>query len=119
MDVFEAVADPTRRRILELASECERSVGELTDEFAMSGPAVSRHLRVLREAGMIECRRNGTRRMYRLRPESLDEVNSWVEATKQLWSHRLDALAVHLDSVAANESVAVNEGSPVLVEEQR
>ncbi len=116
MDVFEAVADPTRRRILEMASECERSVSELTAEFAMSGPAVSRHLRVLRDAGMVECRRHGNRRMYRLRPESLDEVNSWVESTKQLWTRRLDALATHLDNVAANE-VAANEAAPMLGEE--
>lgn len=103
MDVYEAVADPTRRRILELASECERSVGDLTAEFTMSGPAVSRHLRVLREAGLVECRQHGTRRMYRLKPEPLMAVNSWIEATTRAWSRRLDALAVHLDDVAATE----------------
>ncbi len=96
MEVFEAVADPTRRRILDLLAEGERSAGELSEGFSVTRPAISRHLRVLRETGLVSCRVDAQRRMYRLEPEPLEEVVRWLSRYRTHWSGRLDDLDAHL-----------------------
>lgn len=95
--VFEALADPTRRRLLELLAERERTAGELAGEFTTSRPTVSRHLRVLREAGLISWRAAAQRRLYRLDPQPLADAGAWVDRVQQRWASRLDALERHLD----------------------
>ena len=92
MAVFAALADPTRRRLLELLAAGERSAGELADEFAISRPGVSRHLRVLREAGLVRIRDDGPRRLYSVDPGPLDEVDAWLDRWRGFWARRLDAL---------------------------
>jgi DNA-binding transcriptional ArsR family regulator len=94
---FEVLAEPSRRRILDLLRERERSVGELVDELDQSQPGVSKHLRVLREAGLVDVRQDAQRRWYRLRVEPLEEVDAWLEPYRRFWSRRLDALERHLD----------------------
>lgn len=89
---MEALADPTRLRIVELLAERERSAGEIAAGFASSRPAVSRHLRVLRELGLISCRTVAQRRIYRLEPGPLQELALWVERWRPFWANRLDAL---------------------------
>jgi DNA-binding transcriptional ArsR family regulator len=93
MSAFEALADPTRRRIVELVSEGERSAGEIASAFAISRPGVSKHLRVLREHGVIRSRSDGTRRLYSLEGEGLVELDEWI---RQFWTNRLDALETEL-----------------------
>jgi DNA-binding transcriptional ArsR family regulator len=94
---FEVLAEPTRRTILDLLRERERSVGELVDRLTISQPGVSKHLRVLREAGLVEVRTDAQRRWYGLRAEPLTEVDAWLEPYRRLWADRLDALERHLD----------------------
>jgi DNA-binding transcriptional ArsR family regulator len=79
LNVFQVVADPTRRGILDLLRERERSVGEIVERFTLTQPAVSRHLRELREAGLVSVRREGQRRVYVLRPERLGEIADWAD----------------------------------------
>lgn len=86
MNVFEILADPSRRRILNLLREQERSAGELGDALAVSQPGVSKHLRVLREAGLVSVRAEAQRRLYRLRPSPLGEVDRWLEPYRPLLS---------------------------------
>jgi DNA-binding transcriptional ArsR family regulator len=93
MSAFEALADPTRRRIVELVSEGERSAGEIADAFAISRPGVSKHLRVLREHGVIHAREEGTRRLYSLAADGLAEMDDWLH---RFWANRLDALETEL-----------------------
>ena len=93
---FEVLAEPTRRRILDLLRERERSVGELVDRLTLSQPGVSKHLRVLRDAGLVEVRTDAQRRLYGLRPEPLTEVDAWLAPYRSLWARRLDALENHL-----------------------
>lgn len=93
---FDVLAEPVRRRILDDVRDRERSVGELVQRLHLSQPGVSKHLRVLREAGLVEVRRDAQRRLYRVRPEPLAEVDSWLEPYRRLWSDRLDALERHL-----------------------
>jgi len=100
---FEILAEPTRRRILDLLRERERSVGELVEHLALSQPGVSKHLKVLREAGMVEVRQDAQRRWYGLRVEPLVEVDEWLEPYRQLWARRLDTLERHLDERAKGE----------------
>lgn len=100
---FGALADPTRRRIVELLSVTERDAGSLADEFAVSRPAVSRHLRVLREAGVVASEVVGRRRVYRLVPEALNEVERWAHRYRTFWQQRLDVLAQHLSEKSAQE----------------
>jgi DNA-binding transcriptional ArsR family regulator len=90
--VFAALADPTRRRLLELLAAGERSAGSLAGEFGISRPGVSRHLRVLREAGLVRCRDDGPRRVYSLDPGPLAEVEEWLGPWRGFWAQRLDAL---------------------------
>jgi DNA-binding transcriptional ArsR family regulator len=94
--VFEALADPTRRRVLELLSERELSAGEIAAAFTVSRPAVSRHLRVLRQAGLVQARRDAQRRVYGLDPEPLAELDSWLATYRPFWNERLDLLEQHL-----------------------
>jgi DNA-binding transcriptional ArsR family regulator len=95
--IFEALADPTRRRVLELLAERERSAGELAHAFTVSRPAVSRHLRVLREAGLVRSRGDAQRRIYRLEPAPLVELDTWLARYRGFWSDALDRLENHLD----------------------
>jgi DNA-binding transcriptional ArsR family regulator len=94
---FEVLAEPTRRRILDLLRERSRPVGELVDLLGLSQPGVSKHLRVLREADLVNVRQDAQRRWYELRHEPLTEVDAWLEPYRQLWGDRLDALERHLD----------------------
>jgi DNA-binding transcriptional ArsR family regulator len=94
---FDALAEPSRRRILDLLLEAPRSVGELVDRLGLSQPNTSKHLRVLREAGLVDVRREAQRRWYELRPEPLGELDAWLEPYRRTWASRLDALEDHLD----------------------
>jgi DNA-binding transcriptional ArsR family regulator len=94
---FDVLAEPTRRRILDLLRDDERAVNELVDRLGMSQPGVSKHLRVLREAGLVEVRHDAQRRLYRVRPEPLAEIDAWLEPYRRLWARSLDALERHLD----------------------
>ncbi|HEX5724989.1 MAG TPA: metalloregulator ArsR/SmtB family transcription factor [Longimicrobiaceae bacterium] len=96
-DVFRAVADPTRRAMLELLRETDRSVNELVERFPVSQPAISRHLRVLREAGLVRPRKAGRQRVYTLEAGPLQEVYDWVEHYRRFWPRRLKALGEYLD----------------------
>ena len=99
MVIFETLADASRRRILELLRAGERPDAVLVKELGMTQPAVSRHLRVLREAGLVEARVDAQRRIYRLRADSLRELDAWLEPFRQLWSGRLDDLEHHLNQM--------------------
>jgi DNA-binding transcriptional ArsR family regulator len=94
---FEVLAEPHRRRILDLLWERERPVGELVGELGLAQPTVSKHLKLLREYGLVEVRTDAQRRLYRLRPEPLAEVDEWLAPYRQKWNDRLDALGRHLD----------------------
>ena len=96
---FEVVAEPRRRQILDLLRDAERPVGELVDSLALTQPAVSKHLRLLRDAGLVEVRVDAQRRFYRLRPEPLTELDAWLAPYRALWADSLDALERHLDSM--------------------
>ena len=87
-----AIADPTRRRIVELLAERERTSGELVREFDVSAPAISQHLNVLREAGLISTRARGQKRIQSLNPRGFDELDAWLHRMRAFWSDRLDAL---------------------------
>ena len=91
-DAFDALHDPTRRRVLELVRDGERSVRELTDQLAVTQPAVSQHLRVLREAGLVRVRPDGARRLYRVDPDGFGAVRAWVDS---FWDDALAAFAAH------------------------
>jgi DNA-binding transcriptional ArsR family regulator len=97
--VFEIIAEPNRRAILSLLASSQQSVGEIERQLRMPQPSVSKHLRVLREAGFVEARVDAQRRLYRLKPESLHEVDDWLAPFRRLWSAHLDALERHLDRV--------------------
>lgn len=94
---FKALAEPNRRRILDLLQERPRLVGELVDRLGLSQPGVSKHLRVLREAGLVAVRPDAQRRCYELRAQPLEEVDAWIEPYRRLWAGRLDALDRDLD----------------------
>jgi len=96
---FEVVAEPNRRLILEILRQRERTVGELVQALDVSQPAVSKHLKVLRGAGLVESRREAPRRYYRVRPLPLREVDAWLEPYRAMWTRSLDALERHLDEV--------------------
>jgi DNA-binding transcriptional ArsR family regulator len=95
-DVLEVLAEPHRRRILDALRRGESSVGALVEELGSSQPLVSKHLRVLREAGLVEVRVDGQRRLYRLRLEPLLELDAWLEPYRQMWRTSLDRLEAHL-----------------------
>jgi DNA-binding transcriptional ArsR family regulator len=94
---FAVLAEPSRRAILDLLRAGERPVGQLVDELGLSQPAVSKHLRVLREAGLVEVRPDAQRRLYRLRPEPLYELDEWLAPYRTLWTSSLDRLGAHLE----------------------
>jgi DNA-binding transcriptional ArsR family regulator len=94
---FSALSDPARRRILELLRQRERPVNELVRQLGLSQPGVSKHLRVLREAGLVRVRPEGQKRWYGLRAEPLAELDAWLAPYRELWGGRLDALERHLD----------------------
>ena len=96
--LFEILAEPNRRRVLDLLREQERTVGELVDALDMSQPAVSKHLRVLRDAGLVEARIDAQRRIYTLRAEPLAEVDAWLQPYRKFWRGKLAALQRHLAS---------------------
>ena len=98
--VLEAIAEPTRRRILDAVRTEERSVTELVERLGMSQPGVSRHLRILRNAGLVTVRPDAQRRLYGLRSEPLRELDEWLEPYRTEWSTRLDALSRHLQRTA-------------------
>ena len=95
--MFDIVAEPNRRAILSLLVSAEQSVGEIERRLRMSQPTVSKHLRVLRDAGFVEATVDAQRRLYRLRPEPFQEMDAWLEPFRQFWSEHLDALERHLD----------------------
>ena len=96
---FAIVAEPNRRAILSLLLSAERSVGELEDALELSQPSVSKHLRVLRDAGFVESRVEAQRRLYRLRPEPLMELDAWLVPFRRFWSKHVDALEQHLNQM--------------------
>lgn len=96
---FDIVAEPNRRAILGLLASSERSVGELEQRLRLPQPTVSKHLRVLREAGFVDVTVDAQRRLYRLKPEPLRQVDAWLEQFRTLWSGHVDALERHLDQM--------------------
>ncbi|MBS0360058.1 MAG: winged helix-turn-helix transcriptional regulator [Proteobacteria bacterium] len=97
MSPFEAIAEPNRRRILDLLRTGERPAGELVEAMDLSQPGVSKHLKLLREAGLVSVRPDGQRRLYRLEPGELAELDAWLQPFRQFWADRLDALEQHLE----------------------
>jgi len=100
---FEALVEPNRRRILDLLRDEERRVGDLVAELGISQPGVSKHLRVLRDAGLVDVRVEAQRRLYRVRPEPLEELAEWLEPYRRLWAARLDKLERHLEAMPGSE----------------
>ncbi len=111
MQVFEVLADDIRRRIVELLAQGELPAGEIASHFQVSGPAVSRHLRVLREAGVVHYHREGQRWVYVLNPDPLLALDAWVRQTLETWQRRFAALGEHLDTMAA-QHLAEKETTP-------
>jgi DNA-binding transcriptional ArsR family regulator len=107
---FAVIAEPNRRAILGLLLSSERSVGELEQELRLSQPSVSKHLRVLREAGFVESRIEAQRRLYRLRPEPLMELDDWLVPFRRFWSKHVDALERHLDRMDESEPSKRSKG---------
>jgi DNA-binding transcriptional ArsR family regulator len=97
---FTVLAEPSRRAILTLLASGEHSVGDLKSALNLSQPSVSKHLRVLRDAGFVEATIDAQRRVYRIRPEPLQEVDAWMAPFRRYWSARVDALERHLDRIA-------------------
>jgi DNA-binding transcriptional ArsR family regulator len=95
-NVLEVIAEPTRRRILDALRE-ERSVGDVVAQLQLSQPLVSKHLKVLRDAGLVDVRVDAQRRLYRVRPEPLRDLDAWLAPYRALWSSALDDLERHLD----------------------
>lgn len=96
---FEVLAEPRRREILDLLRDGERLVGDLVDRLSLAQPTVSKHLKVLRGAGLVEVRQDAQRRWYRLRPAPLAEVDEWLAPYRRLWTNSLDALERHLEAM--------------------
>jgi DNA-binding transcriptional ArsR family regulator len=96
-DAFHAIAHPGRRQLLELLQTGEKPVKQLAETFAMSRPAVSQHLKVLLEAGLVAERRDGRQRLYKLEPQKLSEIHNWISQFEKFWSNKLDALGQFLE----------------------
>jgi len=96
---FAIIAEPSRRAILSLLADCERSVGDLEDRLNLTQPSVSKHLRVLREAGFVVSRVDAQRRLYRINPGPLMEIDAWLAPFRRFWSAHVDALERHLDQM--------------------
>jgi DNA-binding transcriptional ArsR family regulator len=103
LTTFQVLGEPSRQAILDLLRDGERPVGELVEHLQLSQPAVSKHLRVLKEAGMVEARADAQRRLYSIRPEPLAELDDWLATYRRLWTTRLDRLEDHLDRRRHNE----------------
>jgi DNA-binding transcriptional ArsR family regulator len=103
--VFEIIAEPNRRAILSLLASSEQSVGEIERQLGMPQPTVSKHLRVLREAGFVEAQVDAQRRLYRLKAEPLKEVDAWLAPFRRFWSKHVDALERHLERIDKVPSV--------------
>ena len=101
---FTVVAEPNRRAILGLLLESERSVGEIEEELRLTQPTVSKHLRILREAGFVEARVDAQRRVYKIRPQPLKEIDAWLGPFRKYWSKHLDALEQHLDKMEKSQT---------------
>lgn len=97
VSTFQVLGDPSRHAIVELLRSGERPVGELVESLSLSQPAVSKHLRVLKEAGIVEARAEAQRRVYRIRPEPFVELDGWLAGYRQLWNEHLDRLEEHLE----------------------
>ena len=97
VETFQVLGDPSRHAIVELLRSGERPVGELVESLSLSQPAVSKHLRVLKEAGIVEARAEAQRRVYRIRPEPFAELDGWLADYRQLWNEHLDRLEEHLE----------------------
>ena len=110
MDAFHALADPTRRAIVTLLAPGERSVNAIGAEFPISAPAVSQHLKVLREAGLVRARVDAQRRIYGLNREGFAEVEDWLAGVRVFWKDRLDALEEALERDAAEDNGGGNDG---------
>ncbi len=104
-DVFHAIADPTRRSLLDLIARGEQPVKELAKEFAMSRPAISQHLRVLEEAGLVIEKKVGREHHYQLTPEPLSQVDNWLRQYEHFWQRHLDLLGQHLDHMQDDEQL--------------
>jgi DNA-binding transcriptional ArsR family regulator len=112
MQSLAAIADPTRRHIIELLAQREHTAGELVEKFDLSAPAISQHLNVLREAGLVTTRPEGQSRIQALNPDGFDELDAWLHKTRLVWSRRLDALERELRAEdAANERKAKKKPS--------
>ena len=98
MEIFEVLADPVRRHIVELLAGGPRTAGEIGEEFDISRPAVSRHLRVLRESGVLSCRPEAQRRVYSLSPASFEAAEAWIDRCRRTWEKHLDALELELQN---------------------
>ena len=96
--LFETLAEPNRRRILDLLREGERPAGDVVLALAISQPGVSKHLRILREAGLVRVRPDGRERLYSLAPDGLAEIDAWLEPYRRFWKRRLDALDQHMEA---------------------
>jgi DNA-binding transcriptional ArsR family regulator len=108
--VFEVLAEPRRREILDLLRQRELAVGDLVDALDVAQPNVSKHLRVLRNAGLVTSRVDGQRRLYRVNAEPLRELDEWVSHYRGLWTHALDQLEAHLDSTARRDKTGKGRG---------
>lgn len=109
MTVFHALADPNRRQILELLARREQAAGEIAEHFSISAPAISQHLKVLRDANLVTVRVEAQRRIYALNPAGLAEVDAWMAQVRGFWSARLDALAAQLEA----EDATTATGEPL------
>jgi DNA-binding transcriptional ArsR family regulator len=105
MDVFEALADPRRRRIIELVADMEIEAGHIAAQFSISRPAVSRHLRVLRQARLIAVRSQGTRKLYSLAPAPLAEVDEWLTRSRRFWASHLNKLDDYVEAATGRKEI--------------
>ncbi|MBZ5728493.1 MAG: metalloregulator ArsR/SmtB family transcription factor [Acidobacteriia bacterium] len=108
--VFEVIAEPNRRAILSLLVSSQQSVGEIERQLRMPQPTVSKHLRVLREAGFVESTVDAQRRLYRLKPEPLQEIDAWLAPFRRFWSAHVDALERHLDRMDRTDQSTLTKG---------
>jgi len=110
--VLDVLAEPNRRQILDLLVASERPVGDLVEALGISQPAVSKHLRIMREAGLVESRTDAQRRLYRVTPDPLRELDTWLEPYRMLWESRIDDLERHLDAVHGTASPRTTQTNP-------
>ena len=116
---FEILAEPNRRAILSLLVSSEQSVGEIERRLGMPQPMVSKHLRVLRDAGFVEATVDAQRRLYRLKPEPFREIDAWLEQFRRFWSAHIDALERHLDRIHSPKTIKKEEKKPIRPKSQK